>query len=190
MTCATSSTRTCAFNGEGQPASFDLLDACSAAGLPPGLLARGGEEINYRRFFDINELAAIRMEEPAVFEETHRLIFRLVREGARDGLAHRSSRRALRARRVLRQLQRRCFLSAGEGTATLAGRRGGRTRSWRQQSSTSCDRRAAELGPGLAQPFYIVAEKILDARRALSERVGGGRHHWLRVPERRQRASS
>ena len=31
-----------------------------------------GEEINYRRFFDINELAAIRMEDPDVFADTHR----------------------------------------------------------------------------------------------------------------------
>src|SRR2546425_2854109 len=45
-----------------------------------------GEEINYRRFFDINELAAIRMEEPEVFEATHGLLFRLVREGAVTGL--------------------------------------------------------------------------------------------------------
>jgi (1->4)-alpha-D-glucan 1-alpha-D-glucosylmutase len=35
-----------------------------------------GDEINYRRFFDINELAAIRMRSP-VFEAAHRLVFRL-----------------------------------------------------------------------------------------------------------------
>jgi len=45
-----------------------------------------GEEINYRRFFDINELAAIRMEEPEVFAEAHRLVFRLVGEGIVTGL--------------------------------------------------------------------------------------------------------
>ncbi|MDP3596253.1 MAG: malto-oligosyltrehalose synthase, partial [Nitrospirota bacterium] len=38
------------------------------------------------RFFDINELAAIRMEIPAVFEETHKLILRLVKDGAVTGL--------------------------------------------------------------------------------------------------------
>jgi glycogen operon protein len=44
------------------------------------------EEINYRRFFDVNELAAIRMEEPAVFEAAHALVLDLVREGRVTGL--------------------------------------------------------------------------------------------------------
>ncbi|MCL4371437.1 MAG: malto-oligosyltrehalose synthase, partial [Chloroflexi bacterium] len=44
------------------------------------------EEINYRRFFDINELAAIRTEDPDVFQETHQLVFRLLREGKATGL--------------------------------------------------------------------------------------------------------
>ena len=44
------------------------------------------EEINYRRFFDVNELAAIRMEEPAVFDETHAFVLDLVREGRVTGL--------------------------------------------------------------------------------------------------------
>jgi (1->4)-alpha-D-glucan 1-alpha-D-glucosylmutase len=44
------------------------------------------EEINYRRFFDINELAAVRMEDPDVFEEAHRLVFRLLQERAITGL--------------------------------------------------------------------------------------------------------
>jgi (1->4)-alpha-D-glucan 1-alpha-D-glucosylmutase len=44
------------------------------------------EEINYRRFFDINELAAIRMEDPRVFEAAHSLVFELVRNKAVTGL--------------------------------------------------------------------------------------------------------
>jgi len=40
-----------------------------------------GEEINYRRFFDVNSLAAIRMELPEVFVETHRLLFELIDAG-------------------------------------------------------------------------------------------------------------
>jgi glycogen debranching enzyme GlgX/malto-oligosyltrehalose synthase len=44
------------------------------------------EEINYRRFFDINELAAIRVEEPAVFGDAHALVLDLVREGRVTGL--------------------------------------------------------------------------------------------------------
>jgi (1->4)-alpha-D-glucan 1-alpha-D-glucosylmutase len=44
------------------------------------------EEINYRRFFDINDLAAIRVELPEVFEHTHRLLFRLLADGQITGL--------------------------------------------------------------------------------------------------------
>ncbi len=69
------------------PKSFDLLDQIlndQAYRLAYWRVA--AEEINYRRFFDINELAAIRMENPLVFEETHALLFRLLREGAVTGL--------------------------------------------------------------------------------------------------------
>jgi (1->4)-alpha-D-glucan 1-alpha-D-glucosylmutase len=40
----------------------------------------------WRRFFDIDHLAAVRQEDPQVFAETHRLALRLVREGLVDGL--------------------------------------------------------------------------------------------------------
>ncbi|MGH2944755.1 MAG: alpha-amylase family glycosyl hydrolase, partial [Solirubrobacteraceae bacterium] len=40
----------------------------------------------HRRFFDIDHLAAVRVEDEHVFEETHRLALRLVREGVLDGL--------------------------------------------------------------------------------------------------------
>jgi (1->4)-alpha-D-glucan 1-alpha-D-glucosylmutase len=45
-----------------------------------------GDEINYRRFFDVNGLVALRMEEPEVFWETHRLIGELLLEEGVDGL--------------------------------------------------------------------------------------------------------
>jgi (1->4)-alpha-D-glucan 1-alpha-D-glucosylmutase len=44
------------------------------------------DEINYRRFFDVNDLAGIRVEDPVVFDRTHALVVRLVREGRLDGL--------------------------------------------------------------------------------------------------------
>ncbi|WP_295524098.1 malto-oligosyltrehalose synthase [uncultured Pseudacidovorax sp.] len=44
------------------------------------------DEINYRRFFDVNELAALRMERPEVFEATHALPLDLVARGLVDGL--------------------------------------------------------------------------------------------------------
>ena len=72
---------------KGDPKSFDLLDALlndQAYRLADWRVA--AEEINYRRFFDINELAAIRMENPEVFEASHQLVFRLLKEGAVTGL--------------------------------------------------------------------------------------------------------
>ncbi|TFH80437.1 malto-oligosyltrehalose synthase [Pseudomonas kribbensis] len=44
------------------------------------------DDINWRRFFDINELGGLRVERPAVFEATHGKIFQLIEEGLIDGL--------------------------------------------------------------------------------------------------------
>lgn len=44
------------------------------------------EEINYRRFFDINDLAALRMEDPRVFAWAHATLFELLREGLVQGV--------------------------------------------------------------------------------------------------------
>lgn len=76
------------FNGvKGDPRSFDLLDtllADQAYRLAYWRVA--AEEINYRRFFDINELAAIRTEDPTVFTATHQLVLRLIAEKKVTGL--------------------------------------------------------------------------------------------------------
>ncbi len=45
-----------------------------------------GDDINWRRFFDINELGGLRVERPVVFEETHAKIFELIGDGLVDGL--------------------------------------------------------------------------------------------------------
>ena len=45
-----------------------------------------GEEINYRRFFDINDLVGLRMEDPRVFAATHQLLRRLLATDAVQGL--------------------------------------------------------------------------------------------------------
>ncbi len=71
----------------GDPRSFDLLHRLieqQAYRLSYWRVA--AEEINYRRFFDINTLAAIRMEEPEVFDTTHQLLFELVKRGIVTGL--------------------------------------------------------------------------------------------------------
>src|SRR5262245_53237711 len=77
-----------AFNGSaGEPRSFDLLDALiERQAYRLAFWRVAGEEINYRRFFDVNELAAIRVELPEVFRATHQLLFRLLAEGKATGL--------------------------------------------------------------------------------------------------------
>ncbi len=71
------------FNGEpGRPESFDALHELLEA--QPYRLAHwrtAAHEINYRRFFDNNDLAGLRVEDPAVFEATHALLFELMRQG-------------------------------------------------------------------------------------------------------------
>ncbi|MGB3124983.1 MAG: malto-oligosyltrehalose synthase [Pseudomonas sp.] len=44
------------------------------------------DDINWRRFFDVNELGGLRVERTAVFEATHGKIFELISEGLVDGL--------------------------------------------------------------------------------------------------------
>ncbi|NWC92711.1 MULTISPECIES: malto-oligosyltrehalose synthase [unclassified Pseudomonas] len=44
------------------------------------------DDINWRRFFDVNELGGLRVERSAVFEATHGKIFQLIGEGLIDGL--------------------------------------------------------------------------------------------------------
>jgi (1->4)-alpha-D-glucan 1-alpha-D-glucosylmutase len=46
----------------------------------------GGEELNYRRFFDVTELVAVRVEEPRVFHDTHAVLLELIARGELDGL--------------------------------------------------------------------------------------------------------
>ena len=71
----------------GQRASFDALDALlDAQAYRLAYWRCAGDEINYRRFFDINELAALRMERADVFDDTHRLVLTLAAQGAIDGL--------------------------------------------------------------------------------------------------------
>ena len=71
----------------GDPGSFDFMEQIlDQQAFRLSFWRVAADEINYRRFFDINELAALRTEDPAVFEETHRIIFDLVRKGLIDGL--------------------------------------------------------------------------------------------------------
>jgi (1->4)-alpha-D-glucan 1-alpha-D-glucosylmutase len=71
----------------GNPRSFDRLDQLlNAQSYRLAFWRVAAEEINYRRFFDVNDLAAIRVELPEVFDATHKLLFELVAGGAVIGL--------------------------------------------------------------------------------------------------------
>ncbi|HEX2476958.1 MAG TPA: alpha-amylase family glycosyl hydrolase, partial [Lacipirellulaceae bacterium] len=75
-------------NGEvGNPKSFDQLEKLLEAQWYRLAFWRvAADEINYRRFFDINELAAVRVEEPRVFDAVHRLVAHFLRQGWVTGL--------------------------------------------------------------------------------------------------------
>jgi (1->4)-alpha-D-glucan 1-alpha-D-glucosylmutase len=71
----------------GDPRSFDRLDELlNAQSYRLAFWRVAAEEINYRRFFDVNDLAAIRVELPEVFDAAHKLLFELVGSGAVTGL--------------------------------------------------------------------------------------------------------
>ena len=72
---------------EAQAHRFDALDRLlDAQSYRLSSFRTAGEEINYRRFFAINELAAVRQEVPEVFAAAHALLLRLIASGAVTGL--------------------------------------------------------------------------------------------------------
>lgn len=75
------------WNDNTKEESLDRLDQLiSEQPYRPSYWKVAAEEINYRRFFDVNSLAAIRVDLPEVFENTHQLLFQLFREGLLDGV--------------------------------------------------------------------------------------------------------
>jgi (1->4)-alpha-D-glucan 1-alpha-D-glucosylmutase len=71
----------------GDPESFNLLDRLLS--LQPYRLAYWRvslDMINYRRFFSVNDLIGLRVEDPRVFEASHSLLFSLIREGKVSGV--------------------------------------------------------------------------------------------------------
>jgi (1->4)-alpha-D-glucan 1-alpha-D-glucosylmutase len=77
-----------AINGEpGNPSSFDHLDSILRdQNYRLSFWKVAVEEINYRRFFNINELISLRMEDEDVYARTHKLINKLVAEKDITGL--------------------------------------------------------------------------------------------------------
>src|SRR5262249_39704833 len=120
------------------PRSFDTLDELlNAQSYRLAFWRVAAEEINYRRFFDVNDLAAIRVELPRVFDAIHRLTLELVSNGAVTGLRIDHPDGLYLPREYFEKLQQRCANALG-----IALPRDGRA-------------------------IYMLAEKILTGREKL-----------------------
>jgi (1->4)-alpha-D-glucan 1-alpha-D-glucosylmutase len=98
----------------GRPRTFDALDRL--LNMQSYRLAHwrvASEEINYRRFFDVNELAALRMEDQDVFDQVHRFAFELVQKGAVTGLRIDHVDGLFAPRDYLRRLHENCVVNGG-----------------------------------------------------------------------------
>jgi (1->4)-alpha-D-glucan 1-alpha-D-glucosylmutase len=76
------------FGGDpNEAASFDALhELLELQAYRLAYWRVASDDINYRRFFDVNSLGALRVENEEVFEATHRLVLELVGQGKIDGL--------------------------------------------------------------------------------------------------------
>ena len=93
----------------GDARSFDRLDELlNAQSYRLAFWRVAAEEINYRRFFDVNDLAAIRMELPEVFDAAHELLLDLVRRGAVTALRIDHPDGLYLPKEYFEKLQRRC----------------------------------------------------------------------------------
>lgn len=152
------------FNGDkGKPSSFDLLDQLlndQAYSLAYWRVA--SEEINYRRFFDINELAAIRTEAPAVFAATHKFVLQLFAEGKITGFRIDHIDGLYDPEGYLRRLQRACqALRSGELFDQVFAS---------LQEGNDVDAEPPRLTPASTElPCYVVVEKILGVSEHVPE---------------------
>jgi (1->4)-alpha-D-glucan 1-alpha-D-glucosylmutase len=153
----------------GEPRSFDPLDELlqdQAYRLSYWRVA--SDEINYRRFFDINELAAICTEHPLVFAETHQLLFALLDEGTITGLRIDHPDGLYDPWRYFCQLQEEQFLRLCR--AEFAADLDDEMRQRLERELTELWRHAALIpGSSLSRPLYVVVEKILAHGEALPE---------------------
>ncbi len=133
-------------NGErGNPRSFDRLERLlDSEAYRLSFWRVAMDEINYRRFFDINDLAAIRVEDPEVFALVHALILDLVNNGHVTGLRVDHPDGLYEPEKYFRTLQ--------DLTKPKSG-----------LAQQNAERNSA----GVERTTYIVAEKILVGNEAL-----------------------
>jgi (1->4)-alpha-D-glucan 1-alpha-D-glucosylmutase len=109
------------------------------------------DEINYRRFFDINELAGLHMELPEVFEATHGLALELIAKGKVQGLRIDHPDGLYDPASYFSRLQA-CV------TAPLSV-------AIQEAQARRCGKESAEV----VKPFYLLVEKILASHERLRQ---------------------
>lgn len=153
------------YNGKpGDPHSFDPLDELlddQAYRLSSWRVA--SDEINYRRFFDINELAALRMEHAEVFADTHKLIFHLIRENKLNGLRIDHPDGLFDPRQYLRRLQRHYLLELAR--QLYPARPEYQSVDWSELEGPL--RARIESGALPDRSLYVIVEKILGVNETL-----------------------
>jgi (1->4)-alpha-D-glucan 1-alpha-D-glucosylmutase len=161
------------FNGRpGDPRSFDLLDdLLEHQCFRLAYWRVAPDEINYRRFFDINDLAALSLERPDVFEAVHGLIFRLLADGKLDGLRVDHPDGLYDPAQYFRRLHEHYILACARKILDADPAAGGldRTEVESQLRRGFTARLAAAGRDQLRRALYVVAEKILAADEALVE---------------------
>src|SRR5215470_16282943 len=155
------------FNGaRGDARSFDRLEELLAEQSYRLCFWRvAADEINYRRFFDINELAAIRVEQPEVFASVHELIFRLMKEGHVTGLRIDHIDGLYDPEQYLRHLQGGCRKALRRSVAAAATS----VQSTTGDSDAGSQYRSPDPQSAIERPCYVVVEKILGHDERLRE---------------------
>jgi (1->4)-alpha-D-glucan 1-alpha-D-glucosylmutase len=144
----------------GTPESFDELDAILAA--QPYRIAFwrvAADEINYRRFFDINEMAAIHVEYPQVFNAVHTRLMQMIEAEQLDGLRIDHPDGLWDPSAYFRSLQELYLKGRLKGTMTDALAED--IQQWLDFYLQTEEEGNRPL------PFYIVAEKILSETEPL-----------------------
>ncbi|MGZ3480379.1 MAG: malto-oligosyltrehalose synthase, partial [Myxococcaceae bacterium] len=155
----------------GDPRSFDALDRLLERYVPYRLAhwRVAGEEINYRRFFDINSLAAIRVEDLDVFEEAHALTFQFLARGQVHGLRIDHPDGLFDPSAYFLRLQERHFLDQARKRAGEAVDDAG----WPAVSDALLRRWRMEAGSDPTSPLrralYVVVEKIQGGRERMPD---------------------
>jgi len=152
------------------PRTFDALDRLLERYVPYRLAhwRVAGEEINYRRFFDINSLAAIRVEDRDVFDEAHALTFQFLARDVLHGLRIDHPDGLFDPSAYFLRLQEKYFLDqarklSGDAVddATWIPVCEALLRRWQAE--------AADLGSPLRRALYVVVEKIQGGKERIPD---------------------